>query len=364
LRPRIGILVGNHYHPNTETFLMNIGKMLTSHFRMDIITNEIIHERVKLFYDVYRYNDRPNNSHLLAIIKEFCSCYKYAKRYKPDVLFHISMPNIHGLIIGIIGRLFRIKTVVRYPGEILKHFRLTDNYYLKFKYLLFDNVLCFFSFCLADRIIVLGKKLQQDAFSFRMNQQKVIILPQPTDTRVFSRPSNKDFFKEQLGAGTKQVVLFVGRLHPCKGINTLISVVRKVHRSKPNVLFIIIGNGELTGVVKDEVGQNLIYAGRVDNDKIHAYFKAADLLILPLALEGVPNVVLEALASGVPVIGSSAGEIANLSSNICFSEKDYIEYIVNSDSVTIDRLPEEFRWSVLKRNYVDVFSLLMSKRKI
>ena len=157
----------------------------------------------------------------------------------------------------------------------------------------------------------------------------------------------------------KRQILFVGRLHFLKGCKTLLSVIKRVITRRNDIVFFIIGDGPLINDFENLNPKYVRVLRNVERDKIDVYYKAADLFIFPSLLEGTPNVVLEALSCGVPVIASKAGEIPNLISNICSSEEDYVNHILYGN-FTIDQLPKEFNWEILKKKYTNLFGQLIS----
>lgn len=102
---------------------------------------------------------------------------------------------------------------------------------------------------------------------------------------------------------TDLIVGFIGRLHPDKGIDTLLAATKLVHRDGISIKLVIVGNDEgadlnLTGGLSEIT----VFAGQVHDTR--PYYAAMDVLVLPSLREGFPNVVLEAAAMSVPAIVS------------------------------------------------------------
>jgi glycosyltransferase involved in cell wall biosynthesis len=102
----------------------------------------------------------------------------------------------------------------------------------------------------------------------------------------------------------------VGRLSPEKGFEVLVSAAELVLRDQPSVGFVLFGEGSERAKLQKQInaaglGQSFILAGfRADLDRFLPHF---DLLALPSYTEGLPNVVLEAFAAGVPVAATAVG---------------------------------------------------------
>jgi phosphatidylinositol alpha-1,6-mannosyltransferase len=107
--------------------------------------------------------------------------------------------------------------------------------------------------------------------------------------------------------GNRQIVLFVGRLIPRKGLTYLIEAARNVVKEKPNTAFVIVGNGplrnQLTLVLeKLNLSRNFFFLGDVDDKTLPSLYNCADVFVLPSIQEGQGIALLEAQASAKPVV--------------------------------------------------------------
>jgi glycosyltransferase involved in cell wall biosynthesis len=112
------------------------------------------------------------------------------------------------------------------------------------------------------------------------------------------------------GAGTAQLrgaprLLFVGRLAPQKGVDVLVAALGMVLRRHPQAVLTIAGEGPERDSILDQVDESGL-SGHVDllgqvEDPFPLY-RGADVLVAPSRYEGFSNTVLEALASGTPVV--------------------------------------------------------------
>jgi glycosyltransferase involved in cell wall biosynthesis len=115
--------------------------------------------------------------------------------------------------------------------------------------------------------------------------------------------------RASLGIGNRHLLLNVKRLHPLAGQRTLIDAMTDVVRVFPDTRLVICGTGalleELKGAARSaSVERHVIFAGLVDNATVARYCAAADLFVLPSLLEALPNVAVEALACGTPVVST------------------------------------------------------------
>lgn len=104
----------------------------------------------------------------------------------------------------------------------------------------------------------------------------------------------------------KLVLGFAGRLHFQKNPKFLLKVLQAVNRRCDRAVLVLLGEGELEGLLKREVEknklENVLFMGRVDN--VHEWFQAFDVLLLPSRFEGLGLVLIEAQASGLMCIAS------------------------------------------------------------
>jgi glycosyltransferase involved in cell wall biosynthesis len=108
----------------------------------------------------------------------------------------------------------------------------------------------------------------------------------------------------------KKVVGAAGRLSPEKGFDVLINAISLVRDQDGEVGFVIFGDGPLKDALQHQIaalglaGMVILAGFRGDLDR---YVPHLDMLVLPSHTEGLPNVVLEACAAGVPVVATSVG---------------------------------------------------------
>jgi len=157
---------------------------------------------------------------------------------------------------------------------------------------------------------------------------KIVVVPCGVDLGLF-RPVPQDQARQMLGlpAG-RRVVLFVGRIEPLKGIDTLLramAILASDGASKQKDLsVIIVGGAPGAGAaqVKSELErlQNLqadlgiehlvTFMGAQNQDTLVYYYSAADVTVVPSRYESFGMVALEAMACGTPVIASKVGGLA------------------------------------------------------
>jgi D-inositol-3-phosphate glycosyltransferase len=180
----------------------------------------------------------------------------------------------------------------------------------------------------ADRVIVATiAELTQLRFLYKANQSKLVVIPPGVDVSHFY-PIPADEAKMYVGLKPEdRMVLFVGRIEPLKGVDTLIEAMSCVQlkEERPVHLAIIGGDPAASPQEMSEemarlqklcddlaVGQTVVFLGKRDQDKLPYYYSAAQLLVMPSHYESFGMVALEAMACGTPVIASEVGGLAYL----------------------------------------------------
>jgi len=127
---------------------------------------------------------------------------------------------------------------------------------------------------------------------------KIFMIPNGVDSDFF-KPSSKD----------PNLITWVGRLVPEKGLVYLLYAMREIVRVHPDVKLVIIGGGPLEArLVKlaDGLGLrgNVRFVGSVSRAEVARFLSMSSIFAFPSLMEGLPLSVLEAMACGVPVVGS------------------------------------------------------------
>jgi teichuronic acid biosynthesis glycosyltransferase TuaC len=121
----------------------------------------------------------------------------------------------------------------------------------------------------------------------------------------------------------KKHLVFVGRLHPVKGLRHLIKALHLLKLDHAlHFHTVLVGDGEERGIVTKMIGDfgltdAVTLAGEVAHTDVPAWLQVADVFCLPSLSEGMPNVVLEAQACGTPVVASNVGALPDIVSSDC-----------------------------------------------
>jgi glycosyltransferase involved in cell wall biosynthesis len=158
-----------------------------------------------------------------------------------------------------------------------------------------------------------GLRMAQTCCVDRDHSRRAVV-PVCFDDGLF-RPGDKPAAKSRLGLPpSSRVLAFVGRLEKAKGTERLLEGFEQVARRRDDVHLVLLGDGSQRAALEREsssagVRERLVLAGWVDHDRLPDWLQAADLLLLPSDAEGLPTVVIEALACAVPVVATAVGGI-------------------------------------------------------
>jgi glycosyltransferase involved in cell wall biosynthesis len=139
------------------------------------------------------------------------------------------------------------------------------------------------------------------------------------DLELF-HPGDSIAAREELGLpGDRRIILFVGEFVATKNPLVLIEAFARLRDDDAfeNTVLVIVGGGPLVDEMTFRAGRSrtadhVLFAGRQPPANIARFMRAADVLCLPNEREGVPNVVFEAFATGLPVVASSGGGIGEI----------------------------------------------------
>ena len=181
----------------------------------------------------------------------------------------------------------------------------------------------------ADRLIVATEaEKAQLQWLYKGDLQKMEIIPPGVDVCHFY-PIPKDEARQFIGLSPDQrMVLFVGRIEPLKGVDTLLRAMSclKFQGVLHPVYLAIIGGepdadpDEMTAEMAHlqklcddlAMGQTVVFLGKREQDTLPYYYSAAEVLVMPSFYESFGMVALEAMACGTPVIASQVGGLAFL----------------------------------------------------
>lgn len=217
----------------------------------------------------------------------------------------------HAAILGgIAARISRVPTLI-----MTRHY--SDLIYLYGSYL--ERLLDRLASRITHHIIAISRGVKRVLVNLdHINPDKITVIYNGIDISDWQPGSehNTRDLKRELGIDdSAKIVGAVSTLHPRKGHRYLIEAAKDVCSRKPNVRFLIVGDGQLKGQLQQlafrlNLGRHVIFTGyRKDISKL---ISIMDILVQPSVEEGFGITLLEAMAAGKPVIGTEVGGIPEI----------------------------------------------------
>ncbi|MDN3517701.1 glycosyltransferase family 1 protein [Aquisalimonas lutea] len=138
----------------------------------------------------------------------------------------------------------------------------------------------------------------------------VAVLPRGVDTGRFRPQRRNPSLRQQWGVFPgSPVILYVGRLAAEKNVELAIRSFRAIEQAVPQARCIMVGDGPLRASLAAE-HPDIVFTGSLSGPDLAAHYASADLFLFPSLTDTFGNVVLEAMASGLPVVAFDSGAAA------------------------------------------------------
>lgn len=200
-----------------------------------------------------------------------------------------------------IGRKLRLPVIVSARGSDINVYPDLPGMRGKITWVLRESdALIGVSRALVDRMLTLGAP-----------QHRCYVVPNGVDLGAFSPVAGAE------PRSSASHVLAVGNLVPEKGMDRLVTAIHSLVASGANVSLTIVGDGPEEARLRSQIEglrlqQRIRLLGRVKHEALPGLFQNAGVFCLASSREGCPNVILEALASGLPVAATPVGGVPEL----------------------------------------------------
>ena len=193
------------------------------------------------------------------------------------------------------------------------------------------------------------------------------VIPNGVDVNEFSPNVS------ETGPGLK--ILTVARLIERKGIEYLIDAVSKLKLRIPELSLTVVGSGNMKSVLEEQAKEkmnsdSIRFLGEIPHNELAAIYSSHDIFVLPSLNEGMSNALLEAMASGLPIITTlTGGSKELLNGNAVLIEKGSSESILEAlnaivyDTEKLLRMKDlsversrRFSWSKTTQEYIDFYN--------
>ncbi len=263
--------------------------------------------------DVYhpRYFMTPKIGMSLYGLMMYYSVLKSVKRLRQSFDFdlidaHYIYPD--GLAAVLLGRYFKKPVVLSARGSDINQFAHFPVIRKLLRYTLAK----------AEHVIAVCDALKRAIVDLNVPEEKVTVIPNGVDTVKFSHVL-QELARRKLQLPDQQMILSVGSLIPRKGHDLLIRAFEKIvqQKGKANPCLYIIGEGDAGKQLQQLIDSlslqdNVKLLGSFSHADLKLWYNAADLFCLASSREGWPNVVMESLACGTPVVATDVWGIPEI----------------------------------------------------
>lgn len=145
----------------------------------------------------------------------------------------------------------------------------------------------------------------------RVSEDRISVMRRGIDTRLFN-PEKRDRTQLDARYGLPQeafVLAFVGRIDSGKSVMTLVEAALRLLPAHPELRVLMVGEGAEAPRVRALLGDRVCLPGTLEGEALAHAYASADAFVFPSRVEFTPNVVLEAKASGLPVLAAPASRL-------------------------------------------------------
>lgn len=239
---------------------------------------------------------KPGNDYQLYI-----KLIKYLKEIKPTIVHTRNWAGMDGIIVA---KIAGVPIIIHGEHGFEIADLISQNRKRKFIRKLVLSTM-------VDKIVTVSKNLKNRLINeIKIKPEKIIHIPNGVDTNKFNI-YRKEFTRKKFGFKKGDFIIgIVARLDPIKNHKTLISAFKEIVTIHPNTNLVIVGDGSLRNKLENQTYQlgiknKVIFMG--ERDDVPEILKTFDIFVLPSLNEGMSNTILEAMATGIPVIASNVG---------------------------------------------------------
>jgi len=210
-----------------------------------------------------------------------------------------------GLVLPMfILRLFRKKPTLLLSGSTTYVGKIKNDPFTKFLLLLSS-----ITYTLSFKIIVYSPNLIKE-WNLKKYKNKILVAHRHfLDFNKFKmyKPSEK----------RENIIGYIGRLGEEKGVLNFVEAIPEILKEKGDIKFLIGGDGQLRDKIEkyiraENLSDKVKLVGWIPHDKLPDYLNELKLFVLPSYTEGLPNIMLEAMACGTPVLATPVGAIPDI----------------------------------------------------
>ncbi len=300
-------------------------------------------------------------------------------------IIHAQTPMVMGFAGLMASRLLR-KPLISTFHTLVTNKPIIDAYYPKNRHLrriATDSMMTYMKifYCSCDRVIAPSETVRHILSGYGIS--KLSVVPNGIDTKSLNPRTRGSAVLRQYGIGEKdRVVLYVGRLSREKKLEILLRAAKLLMKRNRNIKLAIVGTGPAEHYYRSMARKlgilhSTVFLGFVSKESLPSVYAASDVFCLPSTFETQGIVLLEAMASGKPVVGADYLAISELIKSGENGEKfrpdDYVDCARNIEKVLNNtshykesaiRTAAKFSKEKVADKLIDVYNLVLSSKAI
>ncbi|PYK86807.1 MAG: histidinol-phosphatase [Verrucomicrobia bacterium] len=225
-----------------------------------------------------------------------------------------------------------------------------------------------------DTVFVSSEQYRQSWINRGFDPEKLKIFPRGLDTELFNPARRDPAFWEKYGAATNGEVrlLYVGRISREKDLDVLANAYRRLREEGLSVQLFVVGHGPYSQALSETL-PDAVFTGYLTGLELATAYASADVFAFPSTTDTFGNVIIEAQASGVPVVVSDSGgpkELVNDKTNGLVTKSHDVEDFTRAiralivDPALRERMGDCARQSVIDLSWPNAFRKFWSMTEV
>ena len=246
----------------------------------------------------------PENESVTLAFPPLLDILEYCDRERLDELI-ISTPGLAGLAALAVGKLLDLRMVGIYHTDLPQYIQYyTDDEAMEataWRYLrwFYEQM---------DLIYVPSRVYSHQLTAKGFAASKLRLFPHGADAERFHPRYRDPEWWQRFGANGGLKVVYVGRVAKEKDLDVLVEVYRQLAARRPDSSLAVVGDGPFLQQMRDGLPySNVVFTGFLHGEELSHAYASSDIFVFPSTTDTFGNVVLEAMASGVPVVVSDRG---------------------------------------------------------
>jgi glycosyltransferase involved in cell wall biosynthesis len=277
-----------------------------------------------------------NNNYTMALPALAKKLLKSKMQFFNADVIHIATPSLLGAYALKYANKRGLPVISIYHTHFISYIDYYFNYapFLigKIKQAIAGTQKAFYNNC--DLLYVPAESIKKELENMGVESSRMRLWRRGIDTRLFCPEKSDRFFLQKLTGNNYPTIFFASRLVWEKNLETLFRIYDHLQASSLKVNILISGDGTALNAAKTKM-KNAIFTGKVDHETLSMLYASCDLFLFTSVSETYGNVVLEAMASGLPCIIADGGGSADfieqgVNGFKCapFDQDDYLNRIV------------------------------------